>query len=140
MQHRGQPRPCAERRAPAWAALGAVLGVLLAAFVALPGCLNPRPEEDPSALPAESEPSADSPASAAGVDPSRETCEDNELLAGCEAPGDDLVETPPSASEGEAPASAADAGAPNPPADAGDASSASTSSSATTVDAGSALP
>jgi hypothetical protein len=116
-----------------------VLGVLLAAFVALPGCLNPRPEEDPSVLPAESEPSADSPTSPGGVDPSRETCEDNGLLAGCEAPGDDLVETPPSASEGEAPASAADAGAPSP-ADAGDASSASTRSSATTVDAGSALP
>src|SRR5690242_17706214 len=132
MQHRG-PRPSAERRAPAWAALGAVLGVLLAAFVALAGCLNPRPEEDPSVLPAGSEPSADSATSPDAVGPSRETCEDNELLAGCEAPGDDLAVAPPSASEGETPEgerpeSAADAGAPSA-ADAGDASSASTRSS-----------
>jgi hypothetical protein len=84
--------------------------VLLAELVAIPGCLNPRPEEDPSALQLEPggdlAPAADTPA------PERETCEDNALLAGCEPPPSAVdngnAGSPPPASE--EPAEPADAG------------------------------
>jgi hypothetical protein len=59
------------------AALGIVLGP--------PGCLNPRPEEDPSR-------SGGGQGDVAVTAPSAETCDDNPLLAGCvpspEAPAD----------------------------------------------------
>ena len=117
MQQRGQRRASTERRTPSWAALGAVFAVLLAGLVAIPGCLNPRPEEDPSALeldtPPDSEPSATAPAP--GESPVRETCEDNGLLAGCEPPSSDNgASLPPASSEPPTPdagvPSAADAG------------------------------
>ena len=117
MQHPGQRRPSNERRGPAWAALGVVLGVLLAGLVAIPGCLNPRPEEDPSALELD-EPQGDTDVSgnddlAAPADPARESCEDNALLSGCEpasppAPGS--AESPPPPNEEGSPADAPDAG------------------------------
>ena len=115
MQHRGQPRlPVGNERAGRpWAALGALLAVLLAGLVAVPGCLNPRPEEDPSALELES------PSDSPGVDnapeasaPPRETCDDNELLAGCEAPSPAYPDALPPASD-EPSANPADAGAPS---------------------------
>jgi hypothetical protein len=121
MQHRGPQRPPTERRAPGWAVLGAVLGVLLAGLVAIPGCLNPRPEEDPSALEL-ADPAGGSAVSENGpameaADPIRESCDDNPLLSGCEppspTPGAGGVDAPPPASEGP-PAAPADAGAPGP--------------------------
>jgi hypothetical protein len=51
-----------------------------AAFIAIPGCLNPRPEELPSML--DTEPVVADPTSG----PVRETCSDNPYLAGCAAP------------------------------------------------------
>lgn len=115
MQQPGPRRPPNEQRAPVWAALGAAFGVLLAGLVAIPGCLNPRPEEDPSALEL-ADPEADSSASRDDVapsaaDPVRETCDDNPLLGECAAP-------PPSIGAGdvEPPADAA-----APPAEAPDA-------------------
>lgn len=98
-----------------------VLGLLLAA----PGCLNPRPEEDPSVDSNESIEPDGNPSS-----PVRETCGDNPYLAGCEGPGyeqDDAEEgtpvndgaTPGASDPADAPADvgvgdagAADAGAP----------------------------
>jgi hypothetical protein len=56
-------------------------------FIAIPGCLNPRPEELPSHedLPTEPEP-------ARSVE--RESCEDNPLLAGCSLPDQDINANP----------------------------------------------
>jgi len=117
MQQPGSWRPWKQQRAPGWAVLGAVLGLLLAGLVAVPGCLNPRPEEDPSALeladPADpTDVSADDAPGAQDID--RESCDDNPLLGGCEpspSPGAN-VGAPPPASE-EEPAAPADAGAPS---------------------------
>jgi hypothetical protein len=96
---------------------GIVLGVLLAGLVAIPGCLNPRPEEDPSALDL-ADPVDDSVGSNDGdapeaAEPIRETCDDNPLLAGCEPPSESPGANPaPPANGGESPAVPADAGAP----------------------------
>lgn len=51
------------------------------------GCLNPRPEELPSAE--ASRPNADF-----GAGPVRETCSDNPLLAGCDLPPTDINDEP----------------------------------------------
>jgi hypothetical protein len=116
MQHRGSRRRLQEQRAPKWAALGAVFALLLAGLIAIPGCLNPRPEEDPSA--ANVEPADDSDvASPAASGPIRETCGDDPLLAGCQppapSPSPGSVDEPASPSEEEPPAAPADAGAPD---------------------------
>jgi len=66
------------------AAFGALLGLLLAALVSVPSCLNPRPEEEPSVL-VDPAPVGVEPDGRAQGGPVRETCEDNSLLAGCEA-------------------------------------------------------
>lgn len=118
MQHRGPRRPPSEQQAPRWAALGAVVGVLLAGLLAIPGCLNPRPEEDPSALEL-ADPQDANTGSADGDVPvaseaERETCDDNPLLSGCEpvpaSPGANVDGPPPASEE---PAAPADAGSPN---------------------------
>jgi hypothetical protein len=56
-------------------------------FIAIPGCLNPRPEELPSHedLPTEPEP-------ARMVE--RESCDDNPLLSGCALPDQDVNANP----------------------------------------------
>jgi hypothetical protein len=75
------------------------------------GCLNPRPEELPSAdftqpnTPDES------------LTPIRETCDDNPLLAGCDLPEQDINADPVSddgASPGEPPANLGGESAPEP--------------------------
>jgi hypothetical protein len=85
-----------------------VLGMLLAA----PGCLNPRPEEDPSVDSTEGIVPGGKPSS-----PVRESCDDNPLLAGCTGADQDVDEDsapePGPASGGSAP------GAPEAPADVG---------------------
>jgi len=87
-QHWGQRRAF---RTLVCAISGGALALLLAAV----GCqsedidpdtgLNPRPEELPSA----SAVPGGAPSTPEPVAPPRETCEDNSLLAGCEAPGDE---------------------------------------------------
>ena len=119
MQHRGPRRLSNEQRAPGWAVLAAVFGVLLAGIVAIPGCLNPRPEEDPSALEladpqgSSADPADDGAPAVSEVD--RETCDGNAQLAGCEpaspSPGAN-VETPSPPSE-EPSAGPTDGGAPD---------------------------
>lgn len=120
MQHLGRPRPSNEPHATPWAALVVSLGVLLAGLVAVPGCLNPRPEEDPSALDA-ADPRGDGAVgnddgAADPLDAERETCDDNPALSGCEppsaSPGAGSVDEPPPA-QAESPADVADAGAPS---------------------------
>jgi len=120
MQSDDQPRfpngnGCAARP---WAALGVLL---LAALLGVPGCLNPRPEEEPSYQVEGGGPDSDAV---------RETCEDNPLLAGC-APienNDDPSVVVPSPMDGSEPSGAApaDAGAPRT----GDAGSADAGTSA----------
>jgi hypothetical protein len=112
MQSDGQPRfpngnGCAARP---WAALGALGALLLAGLLCVPGCLNPRPEEEPSFQVEGEVPSPQ---------PTRETCEDNALLAGCDAaplPEDtdaiDAPSPPPAGSDPPSDAAPADAGAP----------------------------
>ena len=100
-----------------WGTLAALAGVLLAGLVAIPGCLNPRPEEDPSALEL-AEPAGDGNVSeddaAPQPDVEREACDDNPLLAGCQpsspAPGGSVDSPAPSE---ESPAEPADAGVPD---------------------------
>jgi len=127
MQHRRQPRlphPGNERVGRPWAAFGALLAVLFAGLVGVPGCLNPRPEEDPSL--ALDGPESDVPGMTTPVE--RESCEDNPFLAGCEPPGQGIDEgaagAPPAAEESPPRPEPADAGAPAP-GDAGDAGPAS---------------
>jgi hypothetical protein len=82
------------------------------------GCLNPRPEELPSAdlsLPNSPE---------TGPEPSRETCDDNPLLGDCELPESDINAAP--ADENDAPppgesTGLSDEGAPQPSAPASEA-------------------
>lgn len=62
----------------------AALAVALGLFLQLSGCLNPRPEELPSA-------SQLDPVVPGGV---RETCENNPLLTGCELPESDINDAP----------------------------------------------
>jgi hypothetical protein len=74
------------------------------------GCLNPRPEELPSANVTENTPGS-APA------PTRETCSDNPLLGECELPEADINAAP--ADEGDAPPSGestglSDEGSPQP--------------------------
>jgi hypothetical protein len=77
----------------------AAAAVGIAWFIAIPGCLNPRPEELPSTL--DVEPIAADPV--AGPGPVRETCSDNPYLAGCAAP-DEGVSNPASSAPEAAPA------------------------------------
>lgn len=58
--------------------------VALGLILQLSGCLNPRPEELPSA-------SQLDPVVPGGV---RETCESNPLLSGCELPASDINDAP----------------------------------------------
>ena len=96
----------------------AALAVALGSFLQLSGCLNPRPEELPSASQLE-------PVVPDGV---RETCESNPLLTGCDLPESDIDDAPNGGdlSEGpEDPGSGAPGAAPSPEpegAGAGDAS------------------
>lgn len=90
-----------------------------AAFIAvvalgLPGsgCLNPRPEELPSAD--STQPNSPDPA----LSPIRETCDDNPLLAGCDLPDQDINADPVSddgaTSPGETPSNLGGESAPEP--------------------------
>ena len=99
----------------------ALASVALGLLLAAPGCLNPRPEEDPSIDSTEGiEPGNEDNPSA----PVRESCDDNPYLAGCEAPDQDSVAEPAPAAGGAtpgAPAPADSSGADAPDAGAGDA-------------------
>jgi hypothetical protein len=112
-------RAAVPRSVPACAIWGATVWLA----VALPGCLNPMPDENPSASNLE------------GVAPSppvqRETCNDNPLLAGCSLPNQDSSSTSPGA---PAPAIAAQ-GAGNEPAGPGGADAGS-ADAGTSADAG----
>jgi hypothetical protein len=78
----------------------AVVAVGIAALIAIPGCLNPRPEELPS--------SQNTSVTDPGLPgPVRETCADNPYLGGCSLP-DDSVNSP----AGSAPESSPMPGAP----------------------------
>jgi hypothetical protein len=92
-------------------ALGSALAsVVLGMLLAAPGCLNPRPEEDPSVDSSEGiEPGGVKPST-----PIRESCDDNPYLTGCDVPDqDDNGADPEPANGGALP------GAPEAPADVG---------------------
>jgi hypothetical protein len=86
------------RRAPF--ALVCCVAAALELFFAIPGCLNPRPEELPSSGNDDGQSGPVVP-----LTPQRETCEDNRLLAGCadSLPDEDIngdpiaIQNPPAA-------------------------------------------
>jgi hypothetical protein len=80
------------RRRRALLAACAAFMVVVALGVPGSGCLNPRPEELPS---------ADAQQNNTPDAPIRETCDDNPLLAGCELPDQDINAAP--ADEGDSP-------------------------------------
>ena len=120
MQHPRRLPDGNDRARRPWAALVVLLALIAGSIF---GCLNPRPEEDPSSdNGAPSNPAVVDP----GVDldepatPERESCDDNPLLAGCEpsapaSPGAPAT-SPPQDGAGPGPA---DAGVP-PAGDAGE--------------------
>lgn len=88
-EHRQRRLPNRNGRAGRpWAVLAAFCALLLAPLLGAPGCLNPRPEEDPSFQVGAAPPGDNSPGDQAvtPATPERETCSDNPLLAGCAAP------------------------------------------------------
>ena len=92
---------------------GALASVALGVLLAAPGCLNPRPDEDPSVDSTEGiEPGEQQPST-----PVRESCDDNPYLTGCEdnvaVPDNDSAEEGTPANGGAAP------GAPEGPPDVG---------------------
>lgn len=82
----GSSRSVRARRA----LLAACAAFMAVAGLGLPGsgCLNPRPEELPSDY--VTEPNSAEPVAA----PTRETCDDNPLLGGCELPEQDINADP----------------------------------------------
>jgi hypothetical protein len=73
----------------------AAAAVGIAWFIAIPGCLNPRPEELPSTL--------NVAPIVPGPGPVSEMCSDNPYVAGCAAP-DENVSNPTSSAPEAAPA------------------------------------
>jgi hypothetical protein len=86
----GDDKGCSRSARARRALLAACAAFMVVVGLGFPGsgCLNPRPEELPSAD--LTQPNSPDPGSA----PIRETCDDNPLLAGCDLPDQDINDSP----------------------------------------------